>query len=212
MQRQLVRSLASVVLGAALLAGSLFSGVGSRALAQEPTFVLFGRVSPIDGVLPARVRATVGDVVCGSADVSRQADGSGFYALSVVSADSKAGCGTQFGLVRVRLIEGAIDSGDVAALAVWRAGEVQQLDLAGTLSGSFIGTLPAGPGRALLLWSGESGVPVERALATLPRAVESAYLWDGTVSPARSYIVGAPIEVQRFTIVDSGDAVIVDFR
>ncbi|RLT26918.1 MAG: hypothetical protein DWI48_04990 [Chloroflexi bacterium] len=198
--------------GAALLAGSLFSGAGSRASAQEPAFVLYGRVSPIDGVLPARVRATVGDVVCGSADVNRQPDGTGFYALSVVSAGTKTGCGTQFALIRVRAILGEIDSGDVAALAVWRAGEVQQVDLSGTLSGSFVGALPAGPGRALLLWTGESGVPVERALATLPRAVEAAYLWDGTVSPSRSYIVGAPTEVQRFTIVDSGDAVIVDFR
>ena len=206
MQSQLVRGLASAVFGAALLAGSLFSGAGSRASAQEPAFVLYGRVSPIDGVLPARVRATVGDVVCGSADVNRQPDGTGFYALSVVSAGTKTGCGTQFALIRVRAILGEIDSGDVAALAVWRAGEVQPVDL------SFVGALPAGPGRALLLWTGESGVPVERALATLPRAVEAAYLWDGTVSPSRSYIVGAPTEVQRFTIVDSGDAVIVDFR
>ncbi len=212
MQRHIVRGFASAVIGAALLAGSLFSGAGSRASAQEPAFVLFGTVSPIDGVLPARVRATVGEVVCGSADVSRAAGGTGFYALSVVSADSKAGCGTQFGLVRVRVIEGAIDSGSVAALAVWRAGEVQQLDLTGTLSGSFIGALPAGVGRALLLWTGESGVPVERALATLPCTVEAAYLWDGTGSPSRSYIVGAPAELQRFAIVDSGDAVIVVLR
>ena len=212
MQRRTVRGFASLVLGAALFVGPLVSGAGSRASAQEPAFVLFGTVARIDGVLPSRIRATVGEVVCGSADVNRQPDGTGFYALSVVSAGTKTGCGTQFALIRVRAILGEIDSGDVAALAVWRAGEVQQVDLSGTLSGLFVGALPAGPGRALLLWTGESGVPVERALATLPRAVEAAYLWDGTAAPSRSYIVGAPADLQRLTLIDSGDALLVVLR
>lgn len=212
MQRRFVRGLASLVFGAALLAGSLISGVGSRASAQEPALVLFGSVAPVDGALPSRIRATVGDVVCGSSVVIPGPNGLGSYALAVVSADTKVGCGIEGSLVRLRVLHGEVDGGRFGGLAVWQSGETQQLDLAGALLGVFVGALPDGPGRALLLWTGESGVPVEQALRTIPRVVDRAYLWDGTRGSERGYVAGAPSSAQTYSTVDSGDIVVATLR
>ena len=60
---------ASLKPGGALFS-SIVTGAGSRAYAQEPALVLYGFVQAADGVLPSKVRASIGEVTCGTADVT----------------------------------------------------------------------------------------------------------------------------------------------
>ena len=148
-------------------------GAGSRAYAQEPALVLYGFVQTGDGIPPTKVRATIGDVTCGTADVNLTSASTGAYALVVVPADQKAGCGTDAALVSVLLLRGEIGPGVLVAQVPWRAGGLVRYDLSATMTaplGGFVGMMPDGPGAALLRWNGASGVPVERAVTTITRA------------------------------------------
>lgn len=212
MQRRTVRGFASLVLGAALLVGSLFSGVGSRASAQEPALVLYGSVAAGAAPLPSRVRATVGDVACGSAEVSNIGGGTGFYTVVVVSSDTKAGCGVNGAAVKVSLQSGEIDPGIGATQVLFRAGAVVHLDLSTVptmLTGSFVGQLPTGAGVAYLRWTGASGTPIEQATVTIGRAVEQISFWDVSKQTFRNYTPGAPSSAQAYGVVDTDDIVLV---
>lgn len=212
MQCQLVRGLASVVLGAALLAGSLFSGVGSRASAQEPALVLYGSIASGTAPLPSRVRVTIGDVSCGSAEVSNTGSGMGFYAVVVVSSDTKPGCGVNGAAVRVSLQSGEIDPGIGATQVIFRPGSIVHLDLStvpAVLTGSFVGQLPTEAGVAYLRWTGASGTAIEQAAATLGRVVEQISFWDVSKQTVRTYTPGASGNAQTYGLVDTDDIVLV---
>ena len=86
--------------------------VGSSAYAGEPAAVFHGYVVPEAGSgLAKRVRAVSEQgVVCGSSNVTTTASQTaGFYALSVVSADSKDGCPSAGESIRFVLVYGLID-------------------------------------------------------------------------------------------------------
>jgi hypothetical protein len=211
-----MRGFVLAVVFASLLGGALFGPLvtkaGSRAYASEPAFVLYGYVQAGDGVLPSKVRASIGDATCGTADVSATSASAGAYALVVVPADQKTGCGTDGALVQVQLIRGEIGPGVLAAQVPWRAGGLVRFDLsmASTASvGGFVGVLPDGPGTAALRWSGASGVPVERAVATIARTVESVNFWDVRRQSFRTWVPGAPVVAQGYTLVDADDIVFV---
>lgn len=98
------------LLALALLLGS--TAVGPSAHAGGPTAVFYGYVVPeAGGVLPTRVRAfSEHGTVCGSAEVSKLgAAFAGFYAVSVVSGDTKDGCPLAGEHVRLALVYGLID-------------------------------------------------------------------------------------------------------
>ena len=214
MQRRTVRGFASLVLGAALLVGSLVSGVGSRASAQEPALVLYGSIASGSTPLPSRVRATVGDVSCGSAEVSNTGNGTGFYAVVVVSSDTKSGCGVNGAAVKVWLQSGEIDPGIGTTQVLFRPGAIVHLDLSTvptTLTGSFVGQLPTGSGVAYLRWTGASGTPIEQAATTIGRAVELISFWDVSKQTFRNYTPGAPTSAQAYSVVDMDDIVLVRF-
>lgn len=201
-----------------VFAGNPFTGnlgAGSRASAQEPAFVLFGIVSSGDAPLPSRVRASIGDVVCGTAQVQSSGNGAGVYALAVAPADRKAGCGTSGATVRMALLSGEIDSGIVVGQVLWRGGQSQRFDLYtapdAADSGTFAGQLPTGPGVAYLRWTGASAVPIARAVATIPREVTAVYFWNVRQQAFDSYIPnGGPIP--SYTLVDADDIVLVHVR
>ncbi len=206
----LVVAALSVLLG--VFAGD--HGAGSRASAQEPAFVLFGFVASGDAPLPSRVRASIGAVVCGSAQVQPSGPGAGVYALAVVPSDQKAGCGTPGAAVRLTLLSGEIDPGTVAGQVLWRGGHSQRFDLSTVTEalggGSFAGQLPAGPGLAYLRWTGASAVPIERAIASIPRTVVAVYFWNVGRQAFDTYIAGGLLP--SYTLVDADDIVIVHVR
>lgn len=216
--RGAARGLLFVAALAALLGGALFGPLfgmhraGSRAYAQEPAFVLYGFVTSGDAPLPSKVRATIGEVTCGTAEVTAAGNATGVYALVVVPVDQKAGCGANGVTVRVHLIRSEIDPGVVAGQVLWRAGSLQRYDLSmveSTSIGAFLGVLPEGPGTAALRWSGNSGVSIERAVATVAREVEAVYFWDVRRQAYRSWVAGAPEGAATYTLVDADDIVFV---
>lgn len=187
-------------------------GAGSRAYAQEPALVLYGFVQTGDGIPPTKVRATIADVTCGTADVSLTSASTGAYALVVVPADQKAGCGTDGTLVSVLLLRGEVGPGVLVAQVPWHAGGLVRYDLSATLTvpvGGFVGMMPDAAGTAVLRWNGASGVPVERAVTTITRPVEAVHFWDVKRQAFRSWIPGAPAAAQGYLMVDTDDIVFV---
>jgi len=214
MNRIAARGFLFVVAFASLLGGSLlgFTGAGSRASAQEPALVLFGTVTSGAAPLPTRVRATIGDVACGSALVSPTGEGVGFYAMIVVSEDTKPGCGVFGSVVSVRLQSGEIDPGAGTRLVLFRSDATIRLDLstsAPMLVGSFEGKLPDGSGEAYVRWTGASATPIEEALRTVPRTVRAVFFWDMHRQEQRQYVVGADASAQTYTLVDTDDIVLL---
>jgi len=157
----------------------------------------------------------IGDVACGSAEVAPTGEGIGFYALVIVSGDTKPGCGVEGAAVRLSLQSGEIDPGIESTQVLFRSGTTAILDLsamAPLIGGALVGALPAGPGRAYVRWTGPSGVPVEQALRTLSREVESVTFWDVQRQQARHYVVGAQASTQSYTLVDTDDVLMVIVR
>jgi hypothetical protein len=214
LKRVATQGLVSAALCVSLVIAALlgFQKAGSRAYAQEPAFVLFGSVASDGGLLPSRVRAVIGGVSCGSAEVVDTGNGTGFYALLVASADTKAACGVDGELVEMMLENGAIDPGSLGAATLFRSGAIEHLDLsAGSTEviGSFIGELPVGAGEAFMRWSGPSGTPIATALRTVHREVVSASFWDVSRQEFRGYTPGAPDAAQTYTLVDADDVVLL---
>lgn len=215
MVRAFVRRFASgtLALAAIILVLTALPGTGSHASAQEPVSVFFGFVDGPAGTPPERVRALVGETVCGTANVlPLGASPVGFYLVSVASGGEKAGCGQPGSTVRFLLLSGQVDPGTPAEqTGTWRAGENQRLDLVASTAtlGRFLGELPSGRGLGLVRWVGAAGTPVRDALATLGRPVRQAYLWDVDLQRYRVFIPNAPAAAQTFTIVDTDDLVFV---
>ena len=214
MNRIAARGFLFVVAFASLVGSSLlgFTGAGSRASAQEPALVLFGSVASGEAPLPSRVRAMIGDVACGSAEVAPTGEGIGFYAMIVVSDDTKSGCGVFGSAVRLSLQSGEIDPGIGTTQVLFRPGATIRLDLStvpSMLAGSFVGALPAGRGEAYVRWTGASGTPIGEALRTVPRAVDSVTFWDVRRQEQRRYVVGGAASTQTYTLVDTDDIVLL---
>ncbi len=188
-------------------------GSTARVSAFESAFVMYGSVTAENGVLPSRVVATIGETTCGSAAVSKLDDGKGFYALTVVSADAKVGCGVFGALVRMSVLRGDIGPGSPVLYAVFQPGVVSRQNFSAVaLTGAFVGALPDEAGEVLLWWTGNSATPIAEALATLGREVESVGFWDGSRQVYRQYVPGAPAAVQTYTQVDMDDVVVVRLR
>jgi hypothetical protein len=185
---------------------------GSRAAAQEPAAVIFGFVSVAAGQpAPTRVRALVGETVCGTSGPLAQVEGALLlYTLVVARAGEKAGCGFDGATVRLQLLAGEIDAGVPAAQVLWRQG-IARVDLSSVAvtGGVFVGELPAGPGLAQLRWTGQSGTSVVAALATLRREAVAVYHWNTQRQQFDSYVVGAPREASSYAVVDADDIVFV---
>ena len=214
MQRVVARGAIFVVAFALLIGSSLLglSGAGSRAYAQEPALVVFGSVGSGSAPLPTRVRATIGEVACGSAEVTPTGPGTGFFALLIVSSSTKAGCGVDGAAVRLSLQSGEIDPGVGSTQILFRPGATLRLDLSTVSSlsgGAFAGALPLGAGQAYVRWTGPAGTPIEQALRTIPREVESVTFWDVLRQEQRSYVVGDPAAVQTYTMIDTDDIVLL---
>ncbi len=215
-ERMRSRALTLVIAGLALFLGVLLGqqdAGGSSASAQESPSVFYGFTSRYpDGMLPSKVRAQVGDTVCGTAPVLEFSEVSGFYTLTVASAAEKAGCGEDGVSVQFFLLVGDIDPGEPVAQALWERG-VHRLDLlfdsAAQEQGAFVGELPAGPGGAQMRWVGPSDVAIEDAVATIPREVVAIYRWNVATQQWDAYVVGAPAAAQTYTRVDADDIVFV---
>ena len=208
---------AALVIAAGLAVMASSEAVVSRAHAQVTTASIFyGFISPGDeGVIPPKVRATVSDVTCGTADVTPLESGLGFYLLTVASADTKVGCGVEGAPVTFLFLAGEVDSGSPAAQTqAWRVG-TQRLDLspvADATFGAFVGELPPGPGIGLMRWTGASATPIAAAVTTIPRDIESVGYWDVTSQSYRIYIPGAPSIVSDYLWVDRDDIVAIRVR
>ena len=201
--------------GLALVAAS--GAAVSRAHAQEAAVsIFFGFISPdSEGKLPQKVRATVSDVTCDTTEVIPVEEGRGFYYLRVASAETKTGCGVEGAPVTFLFLTGEVDSGSPAAQTqAWRVG-LQYLDLSLVTEvtfGAFVGDLPPGPGFGLMRWTGTSATPVDRAVATIPRDVESIHFLDISTQSYRIYIPGAPPWASNYLLVDRDDIVFVRVR
>ncbi|MQA00899.1 MAG: hypothetical protein GEU80_16525 [Dehalococcoidia bacterium] len=192
---------------------------GERAenafLATDGLAIYYGIIQPALGEpLPVKVRALgEGGANCGTSDVSPASNGrSGAYAVTVYGAAAKDGCPEPGGIIRFVLLYDHLDPGVPAAqTATWEAGgHPLNLSLAGQESpqGRFLGDIPAGPGYALLSWSGPA-TDIEAALGALPRAVEAAYHIEAFA--IRRYVPGAPAFVSDYLRVEPGHIVIVRF-
>jgi hypothetical protein len=205
----------AIVAGLAIVATS--AAVVSRAHAQEATAaVFFGFLSPDKNeTIPLTVRATVSDVTCGTANVTAVGEGLGFYLITVVSANEKAGCGVEGTPVTFLLLAGEIDPGSPAAQTqAWTVG-TQRLDLSAVPDaafGAFVGELPMGPGLGMMRWSGASATPIEEAVGTIARQVKSVSHFDVPSQSFRSYIPGAPAIVSDYLLVDRDDIIVVRVR
>ena len=204
-----------IAAGLALVAAS--GAAVPRAHAQATAAsIFFGFISPdVGGSLPVKVRATIGDVTCGTTEVTPLRSGLGFYLLHVAPGSEKVGCGVDGAQVSFLLLAGEVDEGTRAAQTqAWRVG-TQQLDLSPARDatfGAFIGDLPPGPGIAFLRWTGTSATPTWQAIATIPRDVESVSYWDVPTQGYRVYIPGAPAAVSTYLEVDRDDIVAVRVR
>ena len=214
MRSALVAALA-VAAGLALAATS--ESVVPRAHAQGTTdSVYYGYISPDeDGAIPLRVRATIAGITCGTDDVNVLESGVGFYVVPVVSASEKAGCGEEGVQVSFVLLAGEVDEGSPAAQTqAWVPG-THRLDLSplrDATFGTFLGELPAGPGLGVMRWTGGSATPIDEAVATIARDVESVTYWDVVNQSYRIYIPGAPSVVSDYLWVDRDDIVFVRVR
>ena len=205
----------AIAAGLALVASSGASA--SRAHAQEAdASIFYGFISPgAGGATPLKVRAIVSDVTCGTDDVTPLAGGLGFYVVTVAAASTKEGCGTEGAPVSFLLLAGEVDEGSPAAQTqAWQAG-TQRLDLSSVPDatfGTFVGELPTGPGLGVLRWTGASATPIEQAVATIPRDVESVSYFDVPTQSYRVYVPAAPDFVSRYLLVDRDDIVVVRVR
>ncbi len=212
------RALTVVIASIALLTGFAFGqqdAGGSSVSAQEPPAIFYGFISsPHDSreAAPTRVRATIGETVCGTADIAATPElGIGFYTIEVASAKEKPGCGTDGVAVQFRLFSGELDAGVPLAQALWSRG-LHRLDLSALASegaGSFLGELPHGPGGTQLRWAGASGVSIEDAIATIPREVEAVFHWRVDSQSWDYYFGGAPLSTATYHVVDADDIVFV---
>jgi len=208
------RGLLVVVAAVALLLGAAIGqrATGSRANAQEPVAIIFGFVAVGPGqTVPTRVRALIGETVCGTSVQLTQAGELYVYTLLVASALEKAGCGVDGAAVRLQLLAGEIDTGVPAGQALWHRG-ITRVDLtavAASSAGAFFGELPAGPGLAQLRWAGPSGTAMARAVATIRREVVAVYRWNTQRQQFDAYVVGAPAEASAYTMIDAEDIVFV---
>ena len=208
------RGLLVVVAVVALLLGAALGprAAGSRAEAQEPAAVVFGFIAVGAGQpAPTRVRALIGETVCGTSGQLALAGDVYLYTLVVASALEKPGCGVDGAAVRLQLLAGEIDAGVPAAQALWRRGitRVDLASVAATSVGVFVGELPAGSGLAQLRWTGPSGTAVTHAVGTIRRDVVAVYHWNTQRQQFDAYVVGAPIEASAYTVVDADDIVFV---
>ena len=208
---------AALAIAAGLALVAVSGSVVSRAHAQVTTdSIFYGFISPhSDDTLPQKVRATVADVTCGTADVTPLENGLGFYLIAVASFDMKVGCGVEGAPVTFLFLDGEIDSGSPAAQTqAWRVG-TQRLDLSvvpDATFGTFAGELPAGPGIGFMRWTGASAMPTWQAIATIPREVVSVSYLNAATQGFLVYIPGAPAAVSTYLLVDRDDIVIVRVR
>ena len=208
---------AALAVAAGLALAAIVAAPGSRVHAQEPGAALFyGYVAPDeDGALPLRVRATISDITCGTANVFPLDGGGGVYVVSVASASEKAGCGEEGVQVSFVLLSGEVDEGSPAAQTQAWAPGAHQLDLSrirDSTFGTFLGELPAGPGLGVMRWTGGSATPIDEAVATIERDIESVAYWDVLSQGYRVYIPGAPAVVSDYLSVDRDDIVFVRVR
>ena len=214
MRSTLVAALA-IAAGLALVAS--VAAPASRAHAQDAGAAIFyGFVFPdSDGTIPQKVRATVSDVTCGTADVTPLRGGVAVYFVTVASAETKVGCGVDGVRVTFLLLAGEVDDGSPAAQTqAWQPG-TQRLDLspaAEATFGSFVGELPPGPGICFLRWTGASATPTWQAIATIPRDVTSVSYLNAATQGYSVYVPGAPSAVSTYLLVDRDDIVIVRVR
>ncbi len=208
---------AALVIAAGLALVAVSGAVVPRAHAQvTAASIFFGFIDPDDdGSLPLRVRGTIGDVTCGTADVTPLRNGLGFYLLTVAPSSEKAGCGVDGTPVTFVLLAGEVDEGAAAAQTqAWAVG-TRQLDLSpvpDATFGTFVGELPTGPGLGVLRWTGASATPIEQAVATIPRDVESIAYFDVPTQSYRVYVPAAPDFVSRYLLVDRHDIIVVRVR
>ena len=160
---------------------------------------------PVNPVSPRRVTLYVTPL----------AGGLGFYAVTVAAASTKEGCGTEGSPVSFLLLAGEVDEGSPAAQTqAWQAG-TQRLDLSSVPDatfGTFVGELPTGPGLGVLRWTGASATPIEQAVATIPRDVESVSYFDVPTQSYRVYVPAAPDFVSRYLLVDRDDIIVIRVR
>lgn len=119
------RGLMVVVAVLALLLGVVVGqrAAGSRAEAQEPAAVVFGFVAVSAGQpTPTRVRALIGESVCGTSGQLALAGDAYLYTMVVASALEKPGCGVDGAAVRLQLLSGEIDAGGAGGAGVVAAG------------------------------------------------------------------------------------------
>jgi len=215
------RALTAVIASVALLTGVLLGqqdAGGSRVSAQEPPAIYYGFVSGALGggdTSPTRVRAYIGETVCGTASIAATPEVEiGFYTIEVASAAEKPGCGSAGLAVQLRLFSGELDAGLPATQALWSGG-LHRLDLStlgSSQAGSFVGGLPDGPGAAQLRWAGASGVPIADAIATIPREVEAVFHWNVGEQAWHYYFAGAPASTATYQLVDADDIVFVRMK
>jgi hypothetical protein len=220
------RALTVVIASVALLTGVLLGqhdAGGSRVSAQEPPAIYFGFVFTArqatgvgaEDIAPTRVRALIGENVCGTAQITPTPEpGLGFYTIEVASAADKAGCGSDGTEVKFHAFSGELDTDLPVAHALWSPGLHRlDLDAAGTVDeGAFVGDLPRGAGGAQLRWAGGSGVPIEDAVATVDREVEAVFHWDAQQQGWEFYFTGAPASTATYTVVDADDIVFVKVK
>ena len=209
--------IAALAVAAGLALAAIVVASGSRVHAQEPgASVFFGYVSPDeDGAIPQRVRAIISGITCGTDNINALESGVGFYVVPVASASEKAGCGEEGARVSFVLLSGEVDEGSPAAQAqAWVPG-THRLDLSpvpDATFGTFLGQLPTGPGLGVMRWAGGSATPIEEAVATIARVVESVAYWDVLSQDYRIYIPGAPAVISNYLWVDRDDIVAVRVR
>ena len=201
------------------LSTGLFALAPSGAGAEGPVSRFLGFVVATDGNLPTRVRAVgTGDVVCGTSDVAVSNEILGFYDIAVISAAERAGCPSEGETVTFRLLYGNVDDGVVALSSlpmVFNPSMVQIRDLSAGVTpatGGWSGTPPPSGGYALMVWGGPDGAPASQALSLLPIEVKVLYHYDATLRQFLAYVPGAPSFVQTYTVLRSGDIVVVKAR
>lgn len=202
------------------LSTGLFVLAPSGAGAEGPVsrFVGFVVVTPESGV-PTKVRAVGQEgVVCGTADVSMTNELLGFYELTVISSLDRPGCPGVGEEIHFRLLYGSVDDGVVGHPNLptgFVPGEIQVRHLSVSsipASGGWSGTPPPSGGYALMVWGGPDGAPASQALSLLPIEVEVLYHYDATLRQFLAYVPGAPSFVQTYTVLRSGDIVVVKAR
>lgn len=154
MRRMMQRGLFVVALFVALVSSALITGAGSRASAQEPAFVLHGRIRAVgDTPLPTRLRALVGETVCGSSVVLEDVNGQGSYALAVVSSDVKPECGSRGAQVRIVAVNGNVEADTIGVVVTCEPGTIRELELR-VVHATIQGLLPESNDTVAVRWNG----------------------------------------------------------